>query len=272
MEFKGTFSIRHFKLLGEKRAALIKAERGAFQIAFWDAIGRSLLDYGRRIPVLTGDTRKGIHEILTEIDMKLARAGGSIQFAPALDFTTMTEAKTDTDHYPKPVTDVEYKKPVWWRPDTQDVKVKTRRQWRYAVQAVGHYPDGDVGATFDYTAIGSNAHVGSYTFFMSHGPTYWQMYDQGSVSGRGPWNMVEGFEQMVRMFLNSAVEGVADAFTEAVFEAGSKIKSSGASHLDVGQLSAVGLREEGKTSVRTQLGRYGVDFYELGVDEDDIPF
>lgn len=272
MEFKGTFSIRHFKELTAARPKLIKAERGAFQVAFWDAIGRSLLDYGLRIPVLTGDTRKGIHDILTEIDMRLARAGGTIQFAPALDWQTMTEAKEGSDHYPSPVSDVSYKKPVWWRPDTNDVKIKSRRQWRYAVQAIGHYPDGSVGADFDYTAIGSNAYVGSYTFFMSHGPAYWQMYDQGNVSGRGPWNLVEGFESMVNMFLNSAIEGVADAFTEAVFEAGSTIKAGGGSHLGVGQMSTTGLKEEGKTSVRTQLGRFGVNFNLLGIGDDEVPF
>lgn len=273
MQFKGTFSIRHFKELQRSRDKLIKAQRSAFQIAFWDAIGRSVLDYGLRIPVLTGDTRKGVYQVLKLIDMRLLRAGGTIQFAPALDYDTMTEAKSRPDHYPKPVSNVDYRSPVWWKPDTREVKIKSRKEWRYAVEAVGHYPDGDIGAQVDATGIGSNAYVGSLTFFMSHGPAYWQLYDQGKVGkNRGPWNLVEHFEAMVRAFMNNAIEGVADGFLESVFEAGINIKASGISHLDVGQMSAVGLREEGKTSVRTQLGRFGVDFYQLGLSDDEVPF
>lgn len=223
MRFKGTFAIRAFKEAEKRRPALLKEQRNLFQQAYLSAIGSALLNYGQRIPVLTGDTRDGVKIILKEIDMRNQRAGANTSFASALDSQTMTLAKESTMDEPQP-GDRQYKSWFYWPPHSKANKVKSRSDWAAAIEAAGHHPGGKASDT-DY-ALTVNSYIGYYTFYFAHGEGYWAGYDQSSKYGRGPWNLSEVFDREVQAVLEGNIREAADAFAAGLvrFQTGLNIR------------------------------------------------
>ncbi len=212
MHFKGSLGIKHFHDLDGKKLKIPMELRRHFQQAFWTAIGSALLDYGLRIPVLTGDTRKSVFEVLTFVDIQLTKAGGSGQFAPALDYKSMTDSKYHSDDYPEEISEKVYKKATPWPKGRPQAMVHTRSEWRAAVLSHGHEPRGNTAAHMDYIGKG-NQSTGQYTFFFSHGPDYWIEYDQVGINGHGPWDLTGHFRETVQKNLDDLIFATAARIT-----------------------------------------------------------
>lgn len=260
MLFKGTFAIRHFKALEHSREKLIRKQRDAFQRTYWHALGLAVLDYGLHIPVLTGDTRKGVLAILKEIEMRLKKVGGAADFSPLLDVDTMTLAKQTQDDYPQP-GDRPYRGAVQWPPGSVGgTPVKSRSEWRGAVKEHGHYPSNEPGTTFEFVPTG-NAYVGYWTTYFSHGAAYWLEYDQDGLGGHGPWHLIELFDHDVRIYLDTGVRNTANKFAEVIagFEGASHIEiAETTSPLAGGQASA--LKAAGRQLKGRPIARFEVAF------------
>lgn len=217
MQFQGSLGIKYFQDLETNSHKIPMEVRHAFQRAFWNAIGAALVDYGRHIPVLTGDTRKGIIKILEYVDSRIIKVGGNTSYAPNLDLE-MTESKKTAEDYPEPLNgEGEYKGEYIWPPDSAlGIAFNSRKTWAEAIRETNHLPDGATGVDVDYAA-NANQYAGRYTFFFSHGPEYWTQLDQnGSPISDGPWNLVDLYNEVVGELLDRNVTMIAERISVGI--------------------------------------------------------
>lgn len=208
MNHTGSLAVPRIKRLSERSGKKVFAPierdfRYACEKVFLSAQMKALHATARLVPVLTGKTRLEYDRVIRKMAAAAAKRGRIITAPTALDYE-MTEAKVSQDHQPQEIEDYMYKR----RHETETAGwYAGRKDWREREDSKGVRP---ATSTYFYKARGGQYYGNFYAEIDIEVPHF----DDYDIHGtpRGPWNLVEVFDKLVRENLNAKIPQLANHF------------------------------------------------------------
>ena len=173
-----------------------------------------LVEIGRQIPYLTGETREIVADVLGQVDQQIKKLIGKRRYKNKLPLET-TLRKTSRGVYPRYSSNLySVKYTRTYRKNWG--KIESRGDWRDYLEAT-IAKTGTGIATFNGIIVTGSS---SAKFIFALNVDHWEKYDTGIVSGKpskGPWHVVQDgikiFNQTFDEGLPKVLKAIAAPFT-----------------------------------------------------------